>query len=207
MAKDGINTPLNSCNFSFEFEHVNHNCRKTDVSQGIGQGRILAPVMYKVYVNVSLNVLSNDCHAILINGLHVLSSPFADDISLLTLHPSFLKTFMNICNCNGTKWRYDFNHSKSGIVSFNETKQQHLMSLKNRERLPGNTKVEKLYEYRNALNKRPPQMNPLKRLKLSINAPSFKRDVYLKIKEKQIGKDTLTLYLKKISQRQLHSLT
>ena len=41
--------------------------RKIDVSQDTGQGRILAPFMYKVYVNELLNVLSNHCYAILIN--------------------------------------------------------------------------------------------------------------------------------------------
>ena len=74
---------------------------KIDVSQGTGQGRILAPFMYKVYVKRLLTVLSNHCYAILINGLGVPSPSFVDDISLLTLHPSFLKTFMNICNRGG----------------------------------------------------------------------------------------------------------
>ena len=50
--------------------------------------------MYKVYVNGLLTVLSNHCYAILINGLRVPSPSFADDISLLTLYPSFLKTFI-----------------------------------------------------------------------------------------------------------------
>ena len=70
---------------------------KINISQGTGQGRILAPFMYKVYVNGLLNVLSNHCYAIFINGLRIPPPSFADDISLFTLHPSFLKTFMNIC--------------------------------------------------------------------------------------------------------------
>ena len=45
--------------------------RKIDVSQCTGQGRILAPFMYKVYVNGLLTVLSNHCYGILINGLCV----------------------------------------------------------------------------------------------------------------------------------------
>ena len=90
--------------------------RKINLSQGTGQGGILAPFMYKVYVNGLLNVLSNHCYAIFINGLRIPSPSFADDISLFTLHPSFLKSFMNICNRYGINWRYDFNHSKSGIV-------------------------------------------------------------------------------------------
>ena len=49
----------------------------------------------------------------------------------------------------GIKWRYDFNHSKSGVVTFDETKTHHFESLKSREWLLGDTKVEELYEYKN----------------------------------------------------------
>ena len=56
---------------------------------------------------------------------------------------------MNICDRYGIKWRYDFNHSKSGAVTFGETKPHHFESLKNREWLLGDTKVEELYEYKN----------------------------------------------------------
>ena len=101
--------------------------------------------MYKVFVNG----LSNHCYAVFINGYAFLLPHSPDDISLLTLHPSFLKTFMNICNRYGINWRYDFNHSKSGIVTFGETKLQHFESLKNREWFLGDTKVEELYEYKN----------------------------------------------------------
>ena len=45
--------------------------RKINLSQGTGQGRILAPFMYKVYVNGLLNVLSNHRYAISTNGLRI----------------------------------------------------------------------------------------------------------------------------------------
>ena len=61
--------------------------RKINVSQGTGQSRILAPFMYKVYVNGLLCVLTNHCYAIFINGLRITPPPpppsFADDITLL----------------------------------------------------------------------------------------------------------------------------
>ena len=91
---------------------------KINLSQGKGQERISASFMYKVRVNGPLNVLSDHCYAIFIDELRIPSPSFVDDISLLTLQPSFLKTFMNICNRYGIKWRYDFNHSESGIVTF-----------------------------------------------------------------------------------------
>ena len=123
--------------------------RKIDVSQGTGQGRILAPFMYKVYVNGILRVLINHCYAIFINGLRIPSPSFADDITLLALHPSFLKTFMSICYKYGIKWRYEFNHSKSGIVTYGESKPQHFESMKNRVWLLGDTIVDELYECKN----------------------------------------------------------
>ena len=53
---------------------------------------------------------------------------------------------MNICNLYGIKWTYDFNHSKSGVVTFGETKPHRFESLKNREWLLSDIKVEELYE-------------------------------------------------------------
>ena len=123
--------------------------RKINVSQGTEQGRILAPFMYKVYVNGLLCVLTNHCYAIFINGLRIPSPSFADDITLLVLYPCFLQTFMSICCKYGIKWRYEFNHSKSGIVTFGQSKPQHFESMKNRVWLLGNTLIDELYEYKN----------------------------------------------------------
>ena len=71
--------------------------RMFGISQGTGQGRILASFTYKVYINGLLNALSNHCYAIFINGLSLSSPSFADDISLITLHASFLQSFMTKC--------------------------------------------------------------------------------------------------------------
>ena len=61
------------------------------------------------------------------NGNDVIEPSSARDISLLALYPSFLQTFMNICFDCGVRWRYEFNNSKSGIVTFGETKSQHFI--------------------------------------------------------------------------------
>ena len=71
--------------------------RMFDISQVTGQGRFLAPFMFKVYINGLLNVLSDHCYAIFVNGLSLTSPSFADDISLITLHLSFLQSFMTEC--------------------------------------------------------------------------------------------------------------
>ena len=118
-----------------------------DVSQGTGQGRILAPFMYKVHINSLLHVLTDHCYSICINSSKLAS--FADDVSLIVLHPSFLTTFMNICHEYSLTWRYEFNHSKSGIVTFGETKAVHHASMNEREWRLGDDIVQELYQYKN----------------------------------------------------------
>ena len=56
---------------------------------------------------------------------------------------------MSICYKYGIKWRYEFSHSKSGIVTFGESKPQHFESTKNRVWLLEDTIVDELYEYKN----------------------------------------------------------
>ena len=119
--------------------------RKINVSQGIGQGRILVPFMYKVYVN---GLLCANESLLLINGLCIPSTSFADDIASLALRPFLLKTSMSTCYKYGIKWRYESSHFKSGIVTSGESTPQHFESIKNREWLFGDTTVDKLYEYK-----------------------------------------------------------
>ena len=56
---------------------------------------------------------------------------------------------MSICYDYSVTWRYEFNHSKSGIVTFGETNPIHAQSLKEREWFLGNTLVDELSEYKN----------------------------------------------------------
>ena len=60
-----------------------------DISKGTGQGRILAPFMYKVYINSLLNTLVEHSLAISINCLRLTTPSFADDVTLLALFPTF----------------------------------------------------------------------------------------------------------------------
>ena len=123
--------------------------REFDISQGTGQGRIFAPFMYKVYINSLLQKLSNHCYAISINSLSLPAPSFVDDVTLLALFPSFLKTFLNICHQYSVTWRYEFNHTKSGVVTFGESKLIHSHLMKEREWTLGDTKVDELYELDN----------------------------------------------------------
>ena len=123
--------------------------REFDISQGTGQGRILAPFMCKVYINSLLNTLAEHSQAISINCLMLTAPSFADDGTLLALFPTFLKMFMNICHQYSVTWKYEFNYLKSGVVTFGEAKSVHSLLLTEREWLLGETTVNELCEYKN----------------------------------------------------------
>ena len=123
--------------------------RKFDFLQGTGQGRILALFMYKVYINELLNKLTQHSCELSLNSISLTSPSFADDITLLSIYRTFLSTFMNMCYEYSIKWRYEFNHLKSGIVTFGETKRVHSEALKVRNWTLGSESVSELYEYIN----------------------------------------------------------
>ena len=86
--------------------------------------------------------------------IHALTTNLAHHFKFLkkrsALHPSFLGTFMSICYKYDIKWRYEFNDSNSGIVTFVESKPQHYESMKNRVWLLRDAIVDDaLHEYKN----------------------------------------------------------
>ena len=56
---------------------------------------------------------------------------------------------MNLCYAYSIKWRYEFNHLKSGIVTFGEFKRVHSEVMKERTWFLGGKSVTELYEYKN----------------------------------------------------------
>ena len=56
---------------------------------------------------------------------------------------------MGMCYKYSTKWRYEFNRTKSGIVTYGETKPVHFEEMKEREWILGDGTVDELYEYKN----------------------------------------------------------
>ena len=123
--------------------------RELEIAQGTRQGRILVFFMYEVYINSLLKELSDYCFAISISTLWMPASSFADDICLIALHQYLLKILMNKCHNYSKTWRYEFDHSKSGVVTFGESKPIHCKSMKEREWALVDDTVEELYEYKN----------------------------------------------------------
>ena len=83
-----------------------------------------------MYINGLLNELSQHSCALSLYGISLTSPSFADDISLLSIYPTFLSSLMNLCHAYSIKWRYEFNHVKSGIVTVGESKHLHSEAMK-----------------------------------------------------------------------------
>ena len=105
--------------------------------------------MYKVYINELLIKLTQHSCALSLNSISLTSPAFADDITLLSIYHTFLSTFMNMCYEYSIKWHYEFNHLKSGIVTFGETKCVQSEAMKVHNWTLGSKSVSELYEYKN----------------------------------------------------------
>ena len=56
---------------------------------------------------------------------------------------------MDLFHAYSIKWRYEFIHAKSGIVTFGESKRVHSETMKERTRVLGGEFFVELYEYKN----------------------------------------------------------
>ena len=114
-----------------------------------GQGRILAAFMYKVYVNELIRIVANCEYSLSIRQLKLGSSTFADDMTLLTLFPTFRQLLMDEAFRYSRKWRFDYKKTKSGVVTFGEHDPHHFREKNNRSWKLGDEVVEESNEYKN----------------------------------------------------------
>ena len=80
----------------------------------------MAAFVCQVYVNELIKIVA-DCEYSLSIGPLKLGSPiFADDMTLLTLFPTFLQLLMDKAFRYSRKWRFDCNETNRGVVTFSE---------------------------------------------------------------------------------------
>ena len=97
------------------------------VTQGSGQGRVLAVFMFKVYISELIKEISECKFSLTINDLQLGYPTFADDMTLFGTFPSLLKNLMEKAFLHSKLWRYEYNEAKSGIVTFDETGHQYFV--------------------------------------------------------------------------------
>ena len=89
------------------------------VQQGVRQDGVLSTFLYLVFINnllEELQLLHSNCPVVLDNNYH--SPALADDIACIALSPSALQAMMTTAYKYACKWRFEFNVSKSNILSF-----------------------------------------------------------------------------------------
>ena len=103
-----------------------------DILQGSGQGRILAPFLYKVFINQLLREICQlKLGASLFNSN--LSCPsFADDMTLVACYLSCLNVLMQLASRYSYNLRYQFSHTKISVVTFGESPAEHSKNRKTR---------------------------------------------------------------------------
>ena len=120
-----------------------------DILQGSGQGRRLAPFLYKVFIN---QLLRETCHIKLGASLfnYDLSCPsFADDMTLVSCYPSSLNVLMQLAYQYSCNWRYQFSYAKTSVVAFGEFPAEHSKNKQTRNWSLGPDHTDEKDEYVN----------------------------------------------------------
>ena len=127
--------------------HVIHDGQlssKFPISKGSGQGRILAPFMYKVYINSLIRKICDLKVGICLTNRFCSAPTFADDMTLLGFHASALSTLIRCAYDYCCKWRYEYHNEKSG-----DTPAMHGRMINTRKFVIGSSLIEELKEYTN----------------------------------------------------------
>ena len=122
---------------------------KFPISQDSGQGRILSPFMYKIYINNLIRKICDLKLGVCLTNRFCSAPTFAEDMTLLCLHASALSTLIRCAYDYCCKWRYEYYNEKSGIVAFGETPAMDGRMISTRKFVVGSLPIEELKEYTN----------------------------------------------------------
>ena len=114
-------------------------------SQRSGQGRILAPFLYKVYINQLLMELCQLDIGITFFNYSLSAPSFGDDITLLACFPSCLNIMIQLAYKYSCNSRYQFNYGKTGVVVFGECAVNHSKNTKVRQWKVGPNHIKSEY--------------------------------------------------------------
>jgi hypothetical protein len=89
-----------------------------DVKQGVRQGGVLSPDLYKTYINGLLCELKSSGHGSRIGTTYVGCPGVADDIMCIAPSPEGLQSMLNIAGDYSNREQYDLHPLKSEITQF-----------------------------------------------------------------------------------------
>ena len=87
---------------------------------GIHQGGYLSLVKYVAFINSLIVELSQSKLCCAISGLQTTPPGYADDLATACISKDRLDRVMEIVSKHGSKWRYQFNASKSAVLVYGE---------------------------------------------------------------------------------------
>ena len=91
------------------------------IRQGVRQGAIFSPLLYSIFVDKLLDLLSTSGLGVRVNSIYIGAPMYADDLALIAECPQEFQAMLNIVHSHAGKWRYNLNASKSFIMVFGES--------------------------------------------------------------------------------------
>ena len=91
------------------------------VKQGVCQGAILSPLLYSIFVNDLLHLLSSSGHGVSIGGIFCGSPMYADDLALIAESSAALQSMFDLVHNFSIQWHYQLNALKSAVLVFGES--------------------------------------------------------------------------------------
>ena len=116
------------------------------IHQGVRQGAILSPLLYSIFVDELLDLLSISGLGVRANSIYIGAPMYADDLALIAESPQELQAMLNIVHSYAGKWRYNLNACKSFIMVFGESPRSRTQARSLREWHLGSEKVQEVDE-------------------------------------------------------------
>ena len=116
---------------------------------GIHQGGYLSLVKYVAFINPLIVELSQANLCCTISGLQTTPPGYADDLATACISKNRMDKVMKIFSNHGSKWRYQFNASKSAVLVYGETPAESKNNSRYRTFNLGGKQVKELPSYDN----------------------------------------------------------
>ena len=117
------------------------------ILQGVRQGAILSPLLYSIFVDELLDHLQASSASVSVNSVNCAAPMFADDLALVAASGERLQTLLDICSSYASKWRYQFNSSKSGVMVFGESSRSRSALRNSRSWILGSSSISEVDNY------------------------------------------------------------
>ena len=82
-----------------------------------------------------------------VNSVNCAAPMFADDLALVAASGERLQTLLDICSSYASKWRYQFNSSKSGVMVFGESSRSRPALRNSRSWILGSSSISEVDNY------------------------------------------------------------